>query len=103
MKLDDWLSKLRVGPLGARLERHGSELGQTIEALDALDLKHYAKPDEDPGCGHHGCPVKPWRPPERDPRCVCGKPMMLCVRPGEHVHPCPVHPEYVIVGQVVTC
>lgn len=43
------------------------------------------------------------RPPEHpprapDPRCRCGKPLLIDLRPGQHIHPCPVHPERFIVG-----
>lgn len=41
--------------------------------------------------------------PAPDPRCVCGKPLLLYVPPGEVAHPCSVHPEYAIFGSEVTC
>ena len=34
----------------------------------------------------------------RDPRCTCGKPLLLYIPPGEHAHPCPVHPERAVYG-----
>lgn len=45
-----------------------------------------------PGCREHH------EPPGRDPRCECGKPLHISLRPGEHIHPCPVHPDYVVRG-----
>ena len=33
-----------------------------------------------------------------DPKCTCGKPIMIVILPGEHIHPCPVHPEHAIYG-----
>lgn len=38
---------------------------------------------------------KPKRP---DPRCMCGKPLWIVIPPGEHIHPCPVHPSYAVYG-----
>ena len=38
------------------------------------------------------------KPLRRDSNCMCGKPLMLYIPPGEHVHPCPVHPEVVLHG-----
>lgn len=34
-----------------------------------------------------------------DPRCTCGKPIGIVIRPGTHVHPCPVHPEKAVYGR----
>jgi hypothetical protein len=45
---------------------------------------------------HHD--PKPWKPKRPDPNCVCGKPLAMVIRPGEHVHPCPVHPDNAVYG-----
>lgn len=37
-------------------------------------------------------------PKRPDPRCVCGKPLMMVIPSGEHAHPCPVHPDYAVYG-----
>jgi hypothetical protein len=29
---------------------------------------------------------------------MCGKPMMIVIPAGGHIHPCPVHPDYVVYG-----
>ena len=36
--------------------------------------------------------------PQPDPRCVCGKPFLLYIPPGEHVHLCSIHPERAVYG-----
>lgn len=51
-------------------------------------------------------PLKPGNIPIRLPRlphpdCVCGKPLLLYVPPGETAYPCHVHPERGIRGQEV--
>ena len=34
-----------------------------------------------------------------DPRCICNKPTLICIKPGEHIHIiCPVHGEFRIDG-----
>lgn len=46
-------------------------------------------------------PRKNWTPPlpeRRNPRCMCGRPLLMVIRPGAHVHPCPVHPNYAVYG-----
>lgn len=52
-------------------------------------------------------PAKPFFPecprPRENRNCVCGKPLLLYVPPGEVAHPCPVHPEYAIRGQEIRC
>lgn len=48
-----------------------------------------------PDCPHRMDEEGPYFP---DQNCQCGKPMMIYLRPGEHFHPCPVHPDYVIKG-----
>ena len=44
---------------------------------------------------HEDPQPKPKRP---DPRCVCGKAFFMVIRPGEHAHLCPVHPERATYG-----
>lgn len=34
----------------------------------------------------------------RDPGCVCHQPLYISLRPGEHFHPCKVHPERAVYG-----
>ena len=48
-------------------------------------------------CPIPGCPEESV-PDPRDPRCTCGKPIWIALRPGEHIHPCPVHPERIMRG-----
>jgi hypothetical protein len=54
-------------------------------------------------CPIPNCPIKddeqsqPWDKP--DPKCKCGKGIHIYLRPGQHYHPCPVHPDFVIVGR----
>jgi hypothetical protein len=36
-----------------------------------------------------------------DPRCICNKALLLYIPPGQHIH-CPVHPQHVIYGPMVT-
>jgi hypothetical protein len=52
-------------------------------------------------CPVPNCPVKDEGPyaTKPDPKCMCHKPIMICLKPGQHCHPCPVHPDYVIVGR----
>lgn len=59
-------------------------------------------------CGVVGCPMCHPQPqmswPERPQYgCTCGKPMLLYIPAGSHAHPCPVHPEFAVYGQEVTC
>lgn len=56
---------------------------------------------KDPNCPHTPQPFKVV-PPTNDPQCICSKPLLLYIPPGEHVH-CPVHPAHVIHGSNVTC
>jgi len=59
--------------------------------------------EHEKGCPVPECPVgEPWRPKRPDPRCRCGKPLMIVIRPGEHIHPCTVHPERVVYGPPIT-
>jgi len=37
------------------------------------------------------------------PHCTCGKPLGIYVRPGQHIHPCPVHPGVAIYGTAIYC
>ena len=37
------------------------------------------------------------------PGCTCHKPLGLVIRPGTHVHICPVHPGVAVYGQNFTC
>lgn len=49
----------------------------------------------DSGCKKPGCPVPNY--PKPDYRCICNKPLMLYIPPGEHVHiECPVHGDRII-------
>ena len=54
------------------------------------------------GCPH--CPpTEEWPEPGRyDPNCICNKPMMLYIPPGQHIH-CPSHPDVIIRGSDITC
>jgi hypothetical protein len=36
-----------------------------------------------------------------NPDCMCGKPIWIALQPGQHIHPCPVHPGYTIWGPSV--
>ncbi len=49
--------------------------------------------DSTTACPVRDCPVK-----TPDPNCMCGKPFWMYIPPGQHVHPCLVHPEYVLHG-----
>jgi hypothetical protein len=53
-------------------------------------------------CGVPNCPENHRHPRRPDPNCNCGKPMGIYIPPGEHVHPCPVHPERVMRGPEIT-
>ncbi len=33
-----------------------------------------------------------------NPNCKCGKPMRIVIQPGQHIHPCPVHPDKAVYG-----
>ena len=46
---------------------------------------------------HHDPPKSLPRRPE--PGCMCGKPLMIVIQPGEHIHPCSVHPNHTIYGR----
>jgi hypothetical protein len=48
--------------------------------------------------------IKPWghRPTLPNPNCMCGKPLLIVIPPGEHIHPCPVHPDYAVYGGSAT-
>ena len=48
---------------------------------------------------HHDPPKLPIRRPQ--PGCMCGKPLMIVIQPGEHIHPCPIHPEYTVYGRQI--
>lgn len=57
----------------------------------------------------HNCPVPDcpendpkWPKPEPfNPNCICNKPMLLYIPPGQHIH-CPVHPQHVIHGSHIS-
>lgn len=53
-------------------------------------------------CPVPNCPVHPPAPPIPDPRCICNKPLLLYIPPGQHFH-CPVHPDMVIYGNATYC
>ena len=51
------------------------------------------------------CPDStPWfsPPPQPDPNCMCGKPLMIVIPAGQHIHPCPVHPSFIVYGSGIT-
>lgn len=60
-------------------------------------MKHKQK--KCPDCG------KDWKKDIPSPACICNKPLMLYVPPGEHVHlNCPVHGDFVVSGgPIITC
>ena len=37
------------------------------------------------------------------PGCTCDKPLMIVIKAGEHIHPCPVHTDQVIYGRQIAC
>jgi len=42
--------------------------------------------------------------PKRKPiGCTCGKPIGIFIPPGQHIHPCPVHPDKVLRGSNIRC
>ena len=47
---------------------------------------------------HHDPKPKGWGK-KQDPKCKCGGPLWIVIRPGEHIHPCPVHPDYAVYGR----
>ena len=47
----------------------------------------------------HVEPKSPWGRPLPNPGCRCRAPLGIVILPGKHIHPCPVHPEYVIYGR----
>lgn len=52
-------------------------------------------------CPVPSCPYEKerrWREHGRDPNCTCGEPLLLYIPPGEHAHPCPVHPDHAVRG-----
>ena len=57
------------------------------------------EPCNTPGCGVSGT-AWPW-PMKINPDCMCGKPIWIALQPGQHIHPCPVHPGYTIWGPSV--
>ena len=54
-------------------------------------------------CPVPDCPAPKEKWPEKPNGCKCGEPLMLYIPPGEHAHPCPVHPERVIYGSDIRC
>ncbi len=50
---------------------------------------------------YHDDPHPPRAP--KDPGCTCGEPIGIVIRPGEHIHPCPVHPDKAMYGKRVLC
>ena len=62
-----------------------------------LNLFHNKKNKE---CGTPECPCK--KKDHKDPNCICGKPLLLYIPPGELAYPCPVHPERAIKGADIT-
>lgn len=50
-------------------------------------------------CPVPNCPIDGQELPMPDPRCKCNDGFMIALRPGQHFHPCPIHPESVIVGR----
>lgn len=46
---------------------------------------------------------EPWGTPRDSQRCICRKPMMIYIAPGQHIHiQCPVHGDVKIYGSSVT-
>lgn len=43
----------------------------------------------------------PWYPWYPNHACMCGKPLLLYIPPGQYARPCPVHPEYTIYSPVI--
>ena len=41
-------------------------------------------------------------PPKPDPKCTCGKPIGIVIPRGEHIHPCSIHPDVALYGDMVT-
>ena len=39
--------------------------------------------------------------PKIDPRCVCRKPLYVSIPSGEHIHSCPIHPEFAPYGNIL--
>ncbi len=50
------------------------------------------------------CPPdsEPWEPEPYNPNCICNKPLLLYIPPGQHIH-CPVHPDVILRGSDITC
>ena len=72
-------------------------------------MKPGIRPVRMPNYTQHKCPVpdcpeddRQYRPFPSDPNCICNKPMMIYIPPGQHIH-CPSHPKYIIRGSGVTC
>ena len=49
-------------------------------------------------CPIPDCPAERKLPRPPPPGCMCGKPLWIVIEPGGHIHPCPVHPDYVVYG-----
>ena len=54
-------------------------------------------------CPVPNCPAeKRWPKAVPDPNCRCGTPIWIVIPAGGHIHPCPVHPDYVVYGDAIT-
>ena len=49
-------------------------------------------------CPVPNCPTEDKEPQMPDPNCQCGKPLMIVIPAGQHIHPCHVHPDVIIYG-----
>lgn len=54
-------------------------------------------------CPVPNCPENEKGLEPHDPNCMCGKPMMIYIPPGQHIHPCPVHPDRIMRGPDIIC
>jgi len=70
------------------------------QAKDDPDFKAIKNYAHDEKCDK--CPSSQPVKTVRDPNCKCGDPLWICLKPGQHIHPCPVHPDYVIYGSDLT-
>jgi len=48
------------------------------------------------------CGADPWIP-KIDPNCNCGKPLMISIPAGLHIHPCKVHHHVILRGSEIYC
>ncbi len=54
-------------------------------------------------CPKPNCPIPiKSEPTIPDLNCQCGKALMIYIPPGDHLHPCPIHPDYIVRGPDIT-